>query len=129
MTFKLTKSEDDQLVKLKSDVSKAFSELEIAVNLYNKNMSALQDDLESQLVLYNQALAELRSFAGEVASDRRNEYDEKSDGWREGDDGSSNDEWISTWENADLEEVQISYPDQVEINFENAGDVDLPSEP
>jgi len=129
MAFKLTKTEETRLEKLKTDLTDTYSGLEKAVSDYNEGEDELRAAIDNALALYNQNLAEFRSFVEEVATDRRNEYDEKSDGWREGDNGSTADEWISTWEGADLEDAEVKYPDQLELDFENHADTDLPVEP
>jgi hypothetical protein len=129
MAFKLAKNEEAQFEKLKSDVSEAYGKVEETVNNYIEEEAKLREPIDDELALYNQALAELRSFVNDVASNRRDEFDEKSDAWKEGDSGSAADEWISTWENADLEEVTLTYPDQLQLDFENQADTDLPIEP
>jgi hypothetical protein len=129
MAFKLTKAEETELEKLKTTLTDAYSGLEISVNDYNEKVEEVKDAVDSALATYNAALAEFRSFVEGVATSRRDEYDEKSDGWKEGDNGSTAEEWISTWEGADLEDAEIKYPDQLELEFDNHADTDLPGEP
>jgi len=129
MAFKLNKTEENELQKLKSEVNDAYAELEKTIDDYVEEEKELRSPIEVAAALYNEKLTNLRSFVEEVASDRRNEFDEKSDSWKEGDNASSAEEWISTWENVDLDDIVISYPDELEQDFENHADVELPIEP
>jgi oligoendopeptidase F len=129
MAFKLTASEDAKLQKLKADLTEAYTEVETAVNDYNEHVQELHQSVDIAMVSYNATLSELRYLVNEISGDKRSEFDEKSDAWKEGDNGSAADEWISTWEGTDLEDATISYPDQLELEFDNHGDIDLPSEP
>jgi oligoendopeptidase F len=129
MAFKLSKSEDDKLVELKGAVSDAFQKLETSIDAYNGTLTRSQDEVIGKLNTYNETLSELHQFVEGVATKRREELDEKSDNWLEGESGQAAVDWIDIWEGVDLEEVSIAFPEEVVLDFENHGDIDLPSEP
>jgi hypothetical protein len=130
MAFKLTKEETNRLEELREPLKGAFEELERAVNDYNDAEVALRAPVESALNAYNEKLAEFKTFIESVAAERRNEFDEKSESWQDGDNGQAVDEWINNWENIDLEDGNIKFPEEdLSIDFENAADAELPTEP
>ena len=129
MAFKLNKGEEERLDQLKKAMDEKYAAIETILNDYNEQTNKLQEDIQEEIGNYNNSLAELRSFAEDVAAERRNEYEEKSESWQDGDNGQAADEWISTWENADLEDVAIEFPGELTIDFENHAETDLPGEP
>jgi len=129
MPFKLTKTEETEFEKLKMDLTNKYGEVEVTVSEYNEETEKVKAAVDTALATYNASLAEFRSFVDKIASERRDEYDEKSDGWKEGDNGSTAEEWVSTWEQADLEDAAITFPDDLELEFDNHADTDLPIEP
>ena len=128
MAFKLTKTEETQFEKLKTELTEKYGEVETAVKDYNEDTEKLKNAVETALAQYNESLGEFRTFVDGIGSGRRDEFDDKSDTWKESDTGSSADEWVSTWENADLEDVNINFPDQLELEFDNHADEELPIE-
>ena len=129
MAFKLTRDEENELEKLKKKLSEDYTAIDAALSSYNEELTALQEHVQEQINFYNNSLSELRSFAENIAAERRNEYEDKSESWQDGDNGQAADEWISTWENADLEDVAIEFPGELTIDFEDHAETDLPSEP
>jgi hypothetical protein len=129
MSFKLNKNEEDQFARLKTALAAKHVELTTAINTYNKEVNEAVEPLQEMLQEYNKYLNELRSFVETVAEDKRGEFEDKSDTWKEGDTGSGVDAWLSAWESAELEEVTIEFPPEIEIEFDNHSEIDLPSEP
>jgi len=70
MAFKLNKGEENQFEKLKRSLWDTYSELGASIEEYNNREQELRADVNNALTLYNGALAELRAFVEEVASDR-----------------------------------------------------------
>jgi len=128
MAFKLDKTETAELEKLKKDVGEKFSLLETAVDEYNDKTEDLQGEVGTALATYNESLEAFRSFVNGIAEDRRDEFDDKSDSWKEGDNGSAAEDWISTWENAELDAGTIEFPDDLKIEFDNPSETELPTE-
>ena len=92
MAFKLTKTEETEFEKLKMDLTNKYGEVEVAVSEYNEEVEKVKAAVDTALAIYNASLAEFRSFVDKIASERRDEYDEKSDAWKEGDNGSTAEE-------------------------------------
>jgi hypothetical protein len=128
MAFKLTKDEKTEFEKHKKTLAEAFSDLTSAVDNYNEEIDKLRDEVGTALEKYNTELLGLRGFVDDKAATWRDEYDEKSDTWKE-EEGSDIDEWISTWESADLDDATIEFPDELQIDFEDHSETELPSEP
>lgn len=129
MAFKLTRDEENELEKLKKKLSEDYTAIDAALSSYNEELIALQEHVQEQINFYNNSLSDLRSFAENIAAERRNEYEDKSESWQDGDNGQAADEWISTWENADLEDVAIEFPGELTMDFEDHAEADLPTEP
>jgi len=129
MAFKLNKGEETRFEDLKLKLSEAHGELEAAISAYNTAVAEQQNSVEEALSNYNGKLAELKSFVDDFAGEKRSEWDDKSEGWQEGDAGSTANDWISAWEETDLEEVTLDFPSELSKDFENHGDVDLSTEP
>lgn len=130
MAFKLSREQQTELSGMKATLDTAYAEIESAVNAYNEAESELRKPIEAAVSDYNTRLADLRIFVENVSKEQREEYDDKSESWQEGDTGQIVDEWISSWENADLEDATIQFPDEeLSVNFENHSELDLPTEP
>lgn len=129
MAFKLNKEQESRLNELRVSLSQAYDNVVSVVEDYNEVTSGPRISVEEELTEYNTKLAELKSFVDDIAAEKRDEFDDKSESWQEGDTGSTVDDWIATWENAELDEVKISFPEELSIDFENASEADLPTEP
>jgi hypothetical protein len=129
MAFKLTKNEEDQFARLKTALTAKHIELTTAISTYNKELDEIVEPLQEVLQEYNKYLGELRSFVETVAEEKRADFEDKSDDWKEGDTGSGVDAWLSAWESAELEEVTIEFPAELEIDFDNHSEIDLANEP
>jgi len=130
MAFKLAAGEETRFDDLKKEIGTLYTDIEVAVNDYNEKEAELRSPIETAVNAYNEKLKEFRSFAEEVSAEQRNEFDDKSESWQNGDTGKEIDEWINSWENADLEDVAIKFPEEeLEINFESHADTDLSVEP
>jgi hypothetical protein len=129
MAFHLTGAEKTKFEELKKKVAESFNAITSAVDNYNEEVDKLRDDVGTELTKYNEALAEFRDFVNGAAAEWREEYDEKSDGWKDGDNGSIADEWISTWESADLDDATLDFPAELQIEFEDHSELELPDEP
>jgi oligoendopeptidase F len=128
MAFKLTKDEDAQLASFKEKLNTEYDALKSSVDVFNDKVTDLQTEVDGKLVAYNETLSAFKGFVDSIASDKRGEIDEKSENWLQGDNGQAANDWVEIWEGADLEEVSIAFPDDVTVDFDNHGDLDLPSE-
>jgi hypothetical protein len=69
-------------------------------------LRALPNDVNEAIQAYNVALLKAKVFAEGIAETFREEYDDKSDGWKEGDRGQAADSFISEWESIDWDQMQ-----------------------
>jgi hypothetical protein len=126
MAFRLTDDEEKRYEELKDELYGAYDSIEGAVYDYNEAEKELREPIEDTLTDYNKALSNLRDFVKKTAFEKRGEYES-------GDlpeNASAVDAWIREWEDADLDEVEIKYPEEtLEVNFDNHADIDLPTEP
>ena len=130
MAFKLAAGEETRFDDLKKEIGALYVDIEVAVNDYNEEEKDRRAPIEAAVNAYNEKLKELRSFVEDVSAERRNEFDDKSESWQNGDKGQEVDEWINNWENADLEDVTIRFPEEeLEVDFESHADTDLSVEP
>jgi len=60
-------------------------------------------------------LSDAESFRDEIASRWRDEYDDKSEKWQEGDKGEAVNNLIEDWESADFTEPDLSDPATLEL--------------
>jgi len=128
MAFKLNKDQDSKLNMLLEKLTTSYDGLKTVVEEYNTGLKELQSKVEREVSKYNEDLSNLKSFVDEVTTEKREEFDEKSETWQEGEIGQAAEEWISTWEGAELQEITLQFPDELEIDFD-PDDLDLPNEP
>jgi plasmid maintenance system antidote protein VapI len=105
MAFKLTKEEAAQL----KDLTRKASEKEDAFRtIVRKSEDIIQDAVsainDARFEL-NELIVEANEFREAVATRLREEFDDKSDNWKEGEKGSEVDSFISQWETDSQEEI------------------------
>lgn len=115
MPFKLNKTESARKNELLVALQLKQSALEDALRVYNEEASTAFGKLEAAKVSYNEALDEARSFAQDIASEQREDYDDHSEKWQEGDNGTSAQEWISQWEDVDLDDLELEEPEEITL--------------
>jgi len=92
-------------------------------------LTEAHDDLTEAIEAYNEALADAVGWRDDMAQEMQDYFDERSERWQEGEDGTAYGEWINEWQVADLEElVTPELPDEPE--FPHADTLEgLPEEP
>jgi hypothetical protein len=113
MAFKLTKDESARRDKILGELQTERSKLEDAISVYNANVEDLKNPVVAALEQYNAVVEEARGFAEDVANQAEQDYDDKSDKWQEGDKGQAASGWKDEWENADFQEFEIEFPDEL----------------
>ena len=83
---------------MEKELNGIYTAIDAALSSYNEELTALQEHVQEQINFYNNSLSDLRSFAENIAAERRNEYEEKSESWQDGDNGQLPGRWISTWD-------------------------------
>lgn len=102
MAFKLTKEEKATRDKLVVDLHEGWKELEDVRREQENRIQAAIEVLNAALGTYEQVAEAAEAFREEVASRLREEWEEKSEGWQQGDAGEEANSFIEQWENADL---------------------------
>lgn len=113
MAYKLDKGEKDRLAGYINDLKAASDELDTAMGEYRDAVRAAQDTLETKVAAYNEVLQEARGFVEDIASERRGQFDDKSEKWQEGDKGQAAGEWIDAFEQAELDGFEIVWPEEL----------------
>jgi hypothetical protein len=103
----LTKKDSRKKAELVNVLGTAATALEEA-----KNNNTLEEN-KHLITDYNVIALKVQAFVDDVAGDFREKYDNKSDEWRDSDDGQAADEFINAWESFSIEEADD------EGNFEN----------
>lgn len=116
MAFKLTKAEGEQRTELVEKLGKAVAQLEDDVREYNEKVGELRAPVEAALAAYNALVEEARGFCEDIVNERETDYDGKSEKWQEGDKGEAARSWIDEWQNVDLSELEIEFPDDLEVD-------------
>jgi len=92
MTFSLNKKDS---LKIQAAISK---------------LKDCYDDLSNAITNYNEALKDAMAECEKVASDFRNEFEDKSESWQDSDRGQEVAEMIGAWEQLDFDR-EVDLPD------------------
>jgi len=114
MAFKLSKSDAAQADKIADDLDEAAETLIDAVSAFNAAMEEAFKAVEEAQARYTECVDAARSFADDVASEARSEWDDKSEKWQEGERGQAAGEWVEEWEGLDFDTAEIVMPDPIE---------------
>jgi glutamate/tyrosine decarboxylase-like PLP-dependent enzyme len=123
MAFKLSKANQKQKEEFTHQLREkfeAFEELQLK--------KAPVDELTHSLAEFLVVLSEVETFRDELATEFRDQFEEKSDKWQESDAASEAEEFISAWEEADFSEPDLGDLTELELD-DYAGNLeDLPDE-
>lgn len=125
---KLSKDQITQKEALGTKLSEAHARLADVREALSQAIEDFKVDVEPAETAYNDALAEARVFAEEIASDIREAWEDKSETWQESETGQVVDTWASDWEafaedaeDSDLASVAFELPELDEPG-EDAGE-------
>lgn len=114
MAFKLTKNEIARRDSIVSDLNAAREKLEDAVRVYNAAVEAAREPLRQVLSDYNEVLANARGFVEDIASEAQEQYEGRSDRWRDSDAGSTAREWVDAWQTTTFDsDVEFEFGDDL----------------
>lgn len=130
MAWKLSKTERAKKEQLAQELDKLQERVVKEVDIFNEALEETRQHLEGFINAYNEKVVEAQAFVEDIGSDRRSEYDDKSESWQESDRAGEVDEWVQAWEDAQLEELQLELPQEVDAPEFGAFDTlnDLPEE-
>lgn len=116
MAFKLDKQDTARKAALVEELGAASGKLEDALSAYNFEVSQAQTRLQGAIDAYNVAVDEARGFAEDVARAAEDAIDNKSEKWQEGEKGQAASEWKDAWENNELDEITVEFPEELTID-------------
>jgi hypothetical protein len=128
MDFRLTKKEDAERDNLIAELNLRQTRLEKALESYNANMEQEQAIVQEALDNYNAALEEAREFTSDIASQADSDIADRSDKWQESEKGQAAAEWKDAWAGVALDEIEISFPDPIEVEFDISELEEAPSD-
>lgn len=102
MSFKLSVADRQELDRKVAALKALKDKVEDKIACANTEIEGIVEDVNIHVRSLGMAIADLSTFIEETASEWREEYEEKSDKWKEGDKGSAADSFISDWENISL---------------------------
>ena len=105
MAFKLTKRQE--------------TDRQIHVDELRKAHTVLEKAIED----YNEKINDAKEFVEGVASDWRTEFDERSEGWQEGETGQVVEELISNWESMEFFDAEAAPEDPSDAVADLPGEV------
>lgn len=104
---RLSKEQVKEHEELVDAVNGAHQELDGAIKQYNERVAAAHSELAPFVEAFNEAVTKANDFRESVHSDQQAYFDEKSEKWQEGDAGSAYSDWMSQWDEAAIEEVEL----------------------
>ena len=127
----ITKEQIAEKANIVARLEDAAKKVEEAIDAFNTGLEALRETAAPAIEAYNDALREAAEFTGQIASDADFEFGEKSEKWQESERGQDARDWIDTWNDVDLEEIAIEWPEEIEQPDLSAGErIDqLPDKP
>lgn len=112
---KLSKTQLKERDKLTTDINEAHCDLEAAINAYNTAIGEAKSKVEEALTAYNEKITAAREFCEQIVSDMESYEGDRSEKWADSDAGSAFADWKSEWENVQLDDVELEFPDEMEI--------------
>lgn len=92
----------DRVSEYNGAVEEAYRVFEAACQTaWNEHLDGVQEDL-------NASVEQAQTLVTEVTGNMECYYDDRSEKWRESDKGEQYQEWISVWENTDLEVGELA---------------------
>lgn len=129
MAIKLTAKQAAEYAKLASDVRVARCDLEDSIGSFNEELEKAFSAVQHASVVYNEAADAVRTFLSDLVDGWRDEWNDKSEGWQDGEKGEAASLFINEIEQfADgIEPVEVDQPDQMETpEFPDIEDLPAP---
>lgn len=131
MSLKLTKSEKQDIETMLSDVIDAAAGMDLAETAFNAALPTIAEPLETAVETYNAKLGVLREYINDIETEKREEFDGKSEKWQDGETGQRASQWLAVLkERADeLEDIEALGIEAVSIDHPLFDEFDVPSDP
>ena len=115
MSLKLTKAEQKQRDEHVANLRLCEACLTSAVEEFNTSLSMISDELRKAHMAHAVVLRDVRDWHQELVGRLEGEMENRSDKWLDSDAGATAQEWLNGWSSADLDEVELEYPDEIEV--------------
>jgi hypothetical protein len=113
MAFKLSKADAERRAAYIESLTDLRGKLEDAISGFNAAVDELKAPVTTILEAYNAELEEARGFIEDIARGADEEIDDKSEKWRDGERGQAATQWKDEYENADLSNFEITFPEEL----------------
>lgn len=124
--MKFSKQANTLIDQYATDAGKAYSALVEAVQAFNDTLAQAKETLAAKVEAYNN---EKEALASAIESERdqfQSEFDDKSEGWQEGERGQAAEEFIDAITaivDTLQETLEIEYPEDIEVSEDNPEEV------
>jgi phage/plasmid-associated DNA primase len=131
MSFRLSAAQISMQKEFVDILNNVENQLKLAITKYNEGVEPLRDAVVSALSEYNEAVQTVKQFCDDVASEADDAIIEKGEKWQNSDKGESVIAWKQEWEEADFEELEIDFPEDLDVELPDNGTTlsVLPREP
>jgi hypothetical protein len=120
----LSKTQQAELQTALTACDAAAAQLNSAVEAFNTTIDEARGEVEAKNEAYNTAIADLKAVYEGFSGEAQGYFDERSEKWQESDAGSTYSEWIERLSDPDIEEIEIDFPDALEIETPDFTDTD-----
>lgn len=150
---KLDETDQARMDTLLTELDDTVSDIESAVDAFNVAQQDAYQVLQAAVIEYNEArtraladverayhahiikIGEVNGFIQDVHSEMESYYDERSEKWKEGEDGQAYQDWMEQWSyeadeppTPEVEELEVEEPEEMTYEAVTADDLDLPTE-
>ena len=119
---KLSKEQIATRDKIVQELSDAKAALGDAINQFNDTLRDAWEKVQEQIEKYNAVIDDAKAWAEDIASEIQSFIEDKSEAWQQGDRGQAYEEWRSSFETVELEEVELEAPEEIDIDLRDAAD-------
>ena len=128
--FKLNKTQQDERDNLIDALRERAQKIHDTIIDYNNIMEEQKDRVIQALNEYNGIMEEARTFVDGIGTKAQDAIDEKSDKWKESENGEKASNFAEEWSNADMFDHEIEFPDPIDPEMPDHADTieNLPEE-
>lgn len=112
--MKINKTDAKHKGVLVDALREAEGEVRSAIETFNAAVAVAWTAVEEKVADYNVVVSDVQSFVESVASDNRDKLDARSERYLESDKGQADEEWVGSWENLDVCELELEEPSPVD---------------
>jgi uncharacterized protein YukE len=109
--FFLSDAQQTEWSSLINRASEAFRDLQLEIDNANRALQEGRDLIQGASDIYNEAISNLVSFSSARADEWRDEFNDRSEHWRESNEGSGIDTFIDDWHGLSAVEYEAEFPD------------------